>query len=98
MASSSVSLSVNAEAAAQLAELTGDAAQGRQLFLLNCAHCHRGVAHGDEGQYLHNLHKSDARIHEVITGGIKGEMPAFGKNLGDPDLRQLIANLRTLHS
>ena len=95
MASSSVSLSVNAEAAAQLAELTGDAAQGRQLFLLNCAHCHGDVAHGDEGRYLH---KSDARIHEVITGGIKGEMPAFGKNLGDPDLRQLIANLRTLQS
>jgi mono/diheme cytochrome c family protein len=74
--SSSVLLSVSAEAAAQLAKLTGEAAQGRQLFLLNCAHCHGDVAHGDEGRYLH---RSDARIHEVITAGIKGEMPTFWK-------------------
>ena len=85
------SLSVNAQASAQLAELTGDAAQDRQLFLLNCAHCH-----GDEGSDLHNLHRSDTRIHEVITAGIKGEMPSFGKKLGDSDVRQLIAYLRTL--
>ena len=90
--SSSVSLSVSAQGAAQLTELTGDAAQSRQLFRLNCAHCH-----GDEGPDLHNLHRSDARIHEVITAGIKGEMPFFGKKLGDPDVRQLIAYLRTLH-
>jgi mono/diheme cytochrome c family protein len=95
--SSSVSLSVSAQAAAQLAELTGDAAQGRQLFLLNCAHCHGDVANGDEGPDLHNLHRSDARIHEVITAGIKGEMPSFEKKLADPDVRQLIAYLRTLH-
>jgi len=38
----------------------------------------------------------DARIHDVITSGIKGEMPSFEKKLGDPDLRQLIAYLRTL--
>jgi mono/diheme cytochrome c family protein len=47
---------------------------------------------------LNNLHKSDGRIHEVITAGIKGEMPSFGKKLGDPDVRQLIAYLRTLHA
>ena len=45
----------------------------------------------------HNLHKSDVGIHEVTTAGINGEMPSFGKKLGDPDVRQLIACLRTLH-
>jgi len=30
-----------------------------------------------------NLHRSDARIHEVITAGINGEIPSFGKKLGD---------------
>ena len=50
----------------------------------------------DEGPDLYNLHKRDARIHEVIIAGIKGEMPSFGKKLGDPDVRQLIAYLRTL--
>jgi hypothetical protein len=31
---------------------------------------------------LHNLHRSDVRIHEVIIAGIKGEMPSFWKKLG----------------
>jgi cytochrome c oxidase cbb3-type subunit 3 len=87
----------SAQAAMKAPELTADASQGRHLFLMNCAHCHGDDAHGDEGPDLHNLHKSDARIHEVITTGIKGEMPSFGKKLGDPDVRQLIAYLRTLH-
>ena len=94
--SSSVSSSTSAQAATQ-SELTVDAAQGRHLFVMNCAHCHGDDAHGDEGPDLHNLHKSDARIHEVIIAGIKGEMPSFGKKLGAPDVRQLIAYLRTLH-
>jgi hypothetical protein len=29
---------------------------------------------------LHNLHRSDARIREVLTPGIKGELPSFDKN------------------
>ena len=87
----------SAQAAMKSPELTADAAQGRHLFLMNCAHCHGDDARGDEGPDLHNVHKSDARIHEVITAGIKGEMPSFGKKLGDPDVRQLIAYLRTLH-
>jgi mono/diheme cytochrome c family protein len=89
---------INAQGAMKLPELSADAANGRHLFLMNCAHCHGDDAHGDEGPDLHNLHKSDARIHEVITAGIKDEMPSFGKKLNDPDVRQLIAYLRTLHS
>ena len=87
----------SAQAAMKPPDLATDAAQGRHLFLMNCAHCHGDDARGDEGPDLHDLHKSDARIHEVITAGIKGEMPSFGKKLGDPDVRQLIAYLRTLH-
>ena len=87
----------SAQAAIKPPELTVDATQGRHLFLMNCAHCHGDDAHGDEGPDLHDLHRSDSRIHEVITAGIKGEMPSFGKKLGDADVRQLIAYLRTLH-
>jgi len=76
--------------------MLADATQGRHLFLMNCAHCHGDDARGDEGPDLHNLHKSDARIHQVITGGIKGEMPSFAKKLGEPEIRQLTAYLRTL--
>jgi mono/diheme cytochrome c family protein len=92
------SLATTAQAAMKLPEVNSDAMQGRHLFLMNCAHCHGDDAHGDEGPDLHDLHKSDTRIHEVITAGIKGEMPSFGKKLGEPDVRQLIAYLRTLHS
>ena len=87
----------SAQATTKPPELTVSAAQGRHLFLMNCAHCHGDDARGDEGPDLHDLHRSDDRIHEVITAGIKGEMPSFGKKLGDPDVRQLIAYLRTLH-
>jgi len=75
-----------------------DAPSGRHLFLMNCAHCHGNDAHGDEGPDLYNLHKSDVRIHQVITSGIKGEMPSFGKKLGEPEIQQLTIYLRTLKS
>lgn len=77
-------------------QLTTLAADGRHLFLMNCAHCHGEDARGDEGPDLHNLHRSDARIHQVITAGIKGEMPSFTKKLNDSDINALTAYLRTL--
>ena len=77
---------------------TADAMQGRHLFLMNCAHCHGDDARGDEGPDLHNVHKTDERIYQIITGGIKGEMPSFTKKLGDPEIRDLISYLRTLKS
>jgi mono/diheme cytochrome c family protein len=76
--------------------LDADRARGRHLFLMNCAHCHGDDARGDEGPDLHDLRKSDARIHQVITAGIKGEMPSFAKKLGDEDIRAVTAYLRTL--
>jgi mono/diheme cytochrome c family protein len=63
----------------------------------NCAHCQGDDARGDEGPDLHDLDKSDARIHLVITTGVKGEMPSFGTKLGESDVRALTAYLRTLH-
>ena len=70
--------------------------QGYQLFMHNCAHCHGTNARGDEGPDLHGLVKSDAKIASLVKDGKKGEMPAFGKKLGDGDLKALIAFLRTL--
>jgi mono/diheme cytochrome c family protein len=88
----------SAQSAMIMQNISPDAAQGRHLFLMNCAHCHGDDAHGDEGPDLHDLHKSDDRIHQLITGGIKGEMPSFVKKLNDSDIRALTAYLRTLHS
>ena len=69
---------------------------GYRLFDHNCAHCHGDDARGDEGPDLHGLRKSDARIESIIKGGIKGEMPAFGKKFSDEEVRALVTWLRTL--
>jgi mono/diheme cytochrome c family protein len=74
------------------------ASRGRRIFVKYCAECHGYDARGDEGSDLHNLRAGDALIRQVITGGIKGVMPAYGKVLNDADVRTLILYLRTLRS
>ncbi|HTH48816.1 MAG TPA: c-type cytochrome [Candidatus Limnocylindria bacterium] len=71
-------------------------AAGRQLFLMNCAHCHAQDATGDEGPDLHGLKKSDARIARIIGEGIQGEMPRFWSKLQESDVKLLIQYLRSL--
>ncbi|HWX15720.1 MAG TPA: cytochrome c [Chthoniobacterales bacterium] len=72
--------------------------QGRQVFVIHCVECHGFDARGDEGSDLHNLRSGDGLIHQIITGGIKGEMPGYGKVLNEADVRALIAYLRTLRN
>ncbi len=71
--------------------------QGRALYLSSCAHCHGADATGDEGPDLHDAQVSDRYISNVITHGIKGEMPSFKKKLGREDIvRELTAYVRSL--
>jgi mono/diheme cytochrome c family protein len=72
------------------------AAHGQKLYAVNCSHCHADDATGDEGPDLHGLTKSDERIKALITNGIKGEMPAFGKKLKEADKDALVGFLRSL--
>src|SRR6478736_9419723 len=65
--------------------------QGRRVFIKHCVECHGFDARGDEGSDLHNLGAGDALMRQIITGGIKGEMPAYGKVLNEADVRALIA-------
>ena len=74
------------------------AIQGRRIFTKHCAECHGFDARGDEGSDLLNLRAGDPLIRQVITGGIKGEMPAYGKLLSEADVRALIAYLHTLRN
>jgi mono/diheme cytochrome c family protein len=87
-----------AQAAPSMPTMSAEATEGRHLFLMNCAHCHADDATGDEGPDLHDLHKSDERIHQLIINGVKGEMPSFAKKLNEVDVHALTAYLRTLHS
>lgn len=88
----------SAQTTTSLPPMTAEAAEGRHLFLLNCAHCHGDDATGDEGPDLHDVRKSDERIHQLITNGVKGEMPSFARKLNDADIHALTSYLRTLHS
>jgi mono/diheme cytochrome c family protein len=72
--------------------------RGRQIFVKHCAECHGFDARGEEGSDLHNLRAGDALIRQVITGGIKGAMPAYGKALNNADVRALTSYLRTLRN
>jgi mono/diheme cytochrome c family protein len=72
------------------------AAHGQKLYAVNCSHCHADDATGDEGPDLHGLTKSDERIKAIITNGIKGEMPSFGKKLQEADKDALVGFLRSL--
>jgi mono/diheme cytochrome c family protein len=71
-------------------------AQGRGLFLSSCAHCHGADARGDEGPDLHGVAVSDRYISNIITHGIKGEMPSFRKKLGMGEIARLTAYVRSL--
>jgi mono/diheme cytochrome c family protein len=71
-------------------------AQGRVLFLSSCAHCHGADATGDEGPDLHDVGVSDRYIANIITRGIKGEMPSFRKKLKVDDIARLVAYVRSL--
>jgi mono/diheme cytochrome c family protein len=78
------------------AQLSPIVARGQKLFAVNCSHCHADDATGDEGPDLHGLTKSDERIKTIVTNGIKGEMPAFGKKLQEADKEALVGFLRSL--
>jgi len=71
-------------------------AQGRTLYLMNCAHCHGVDATGDEGPDLHGLDLPDEHVARIINNGKKGEMPKFSAKLDGAQVRQLIAYLHTL--
>jgi mono/diheme cytochrome c family protein len=77
-------------------QLSPIVAHGQKLYAVNCSHCHADDATGDEGPDLHGLTKSDERIKAIITNGIKGEMPAFGKKLQEADKEALVGFLRSL--
>jgi mono/diheme cytochrome c family protein len=73
-------------------------ATGRKVFLGSCAHCHGADAAGDEGPDLHGVQASDRYIANIITHGIKGEMPSFRKKLGLSEIHVVTAFIRSLDS
>lgn len=89
-----------------LSQLTGQEASGHELFAARCAGCHYPNSEDPlHGPGLQGLYKkkylpsgapaNDDRVTAVILHG-RNMMPAFGNNLNDQQLDDLIAYLRTL--
>lgn len=89
-----------------LAELTSQEANGYAVFQSHCSRCH--YANSEEGFHgpgLQGLYKekylpsgapaNDDRVTSAILHG-RGMMPAFGNDLDEQQLNDLIAYLHTL--
>lgn len=84
------------ERALAIAELTGDATDGAEVFAANCATCHGADA--KSGTYPKDL-KAKAQdavglAEKVLGGGII--MPKFAETLTDEQIADLIAHLASL--
>lgn len=71
-------------------------ADGRGLFLNNCAHCHGADGRGDEGPDLHGLDWTEPQIATRIRTGKKGQMTAFAGKLGAKEIDAIVAYVRAL--
>ncbi|HWE94120.1 MAG TPA: cytochrome c [Tepidisphaeraceae bacterium] len=82
-------------------------AVGDRVYTAHCAQCHGAAGKGD-GKMAHDLgadvpdltdgrlaHESDARLFRWISRG-KRPMPAFEKDLSEPERWGVVAYLRTL--
>lgn len=72
--------------------------EGRRIFVKHCVECHGLDARAEKTTDLHDLRAGDRLIRQIITSGIKGEMPAYGKAVNDADVRALVGYLRTLRN
>jgi len=85
----------------------GEARAARSLWNVSCASCHGADGRGGgpglpPGARVPDLRsaavqaaRTDEALAKVIRAG-QGMMPAFGKQLGEPGIRALVAHVRTL--
>ena len=78
---------------------------GAAIFKGKCVACHGADGSGQtamgKSMKLRDLKsdevqkQTDLELMKIISGG-KGKMPAYGKQLTEPDITALIAHIRTL--
>ena len=86
--------------------LTPQQAAGRRVYNQHCLVCHEAYSPTDRnGPSLAGFYQkkfmvsgqpvNDERVRDIITMG-RSKMPAFGSQLGDDQVAQLIAYMKTL--
>jgi mono/diheme cytochrome c family protein len=76
----------------------GDPERGEQVFSNNgCGWCHEGMGRqAGRGPKLMDTKRSDDFLATRIMNGKAGSMPAFGGNLDDQQLNDLIAFIHSI--
>ena len=80
--------------ASDILALTGDATVGETLFADNCASCHGADATGGSGPSLVGEGFDEEQVDTILAG--EEDMPAFGGDLQDQDIADIIAWLESL--
>jgi len=77
-------------------KLTGNPAQGRSIFVMNCVACHGEWANGKVGPSLHGVsdRKSDAKLIQQVVSGETPPMPQFQPK--PEDMADLLSYLKQL--
>lgn len=71
-------------------------AKGRDLFKEHCAMCHGEDAEGDIGPELYDYDAHDGDFFEILSAGIEGEMPGFGRQIDGDGIWSIITFLQSL--
>jgi cytochrome c oxidase cbb3-type subunit 3 len=94
---------VTADMLATLARDAGTVAKGKESFEATCVTCHDAGGRGKIGPNLtdeHWLHGGDAlSIYRIVRDGyLPKQMPAWGKPLGEAQVRSVTAYVMTLRN
>jgi cbb3-type cytochrome c oxidase subunit III len=77
-----------------------DIRKGEKMFLQHCKMCHGAEAKGDIGPDLTDEEwkygGSDSDIYTTVSNGRPGGMPGWGNKLGEEEIRNVIAYIRSL--
>ncbi len=92
---------VTPELLTKLSKDPGTTDEGKAVFETSCVTCHAQGAKGNIGPNLTDkywLHGGDPKaIYATVSGGfLAKQMPAWGKVLGEPKLRSVVAYVLTL--
>jgi mono/diheme cytochrome c family protein len=78
-------------------KVNGDPIDGATLFATSCGWCHQGGGRVDgKGPKLAGTVESDEVLIRRIKVGKPGAMPAFGTTFSDPQIKAIVAYIRTL--
>ena len=81
-------------AGANVSASSGDTSSGAALYAANCSSCHGSSAQGGAGPALAGISDSTGVV-DTILAGTEG-MPAFGGQLSDQDISDILAYLGSL--